>query len=383
MYNPRHSRSPRNLLLGRAIPRWASADGIFVHLDEDNEMPWSTSTQVTALGLDIAYEGQHSNQKFVAPLFYNWLDADGELTSTGMDSLCAALKAKYLQKWKHLWDLYSSTYGPLDTLAVRETGSRQSTKAGTGTDTMSIDDETTRNLTRSGTNNETLTIDDESGRNATISGTNSNTRTDNLTEQSSGTDGTINSGTDTTTSTYGQTRRTDNTGTEMNEHRVSGFNSSTPVNATQDQRTPTLTENVTNGGQDTSALQHGLTQNRTLQSTTTNTGTESNSGTDSRTEAETTTNDGTHTTAGRTSQTDAETLGTAGTHTTEKENEETYSESYTNTRTGTFRYAPAELMEMDRAFWLDGYFNIIFDDLDDFLCLRIYPERIPNTYIFS
>ena len=290
-------------------------------------MPWTALGVNTALGLDIAYEGQHSCQKFVAPIIYNWLDEDGKLTSTGMDNLCAALKAKYLQKWAHLWSLYSAEYGPLDTLSIRETGSRQSTKTGTGTDTTTIDDSTTRSATR----------------------------TDNLTESSSGSDNTTNGGTDTTTNTHGATQRTDQTGSESTEHRVSGFNSTQPVNATQDVRTPTLTEQITNGGSDTSALQHGHTENRALQSTVNNTGT----------------------------QTNAETEAVDGSHVTQRSLSDTGTETYTNTRTGTFRYAPAELMEMDRAFWLDGYFSIIFDDLDDFLCLRIYPERIPNTSIFS
>ena len=290
-------------------------------------MPWTALGANTALGLDIAYEGQHSCQKFVAPIFYNWLDDNGKLTSTGMDNLCAAVKAMYLQKWTHLWNLYSAQYSPLNTLSISETGTRQLTKTGTGTDTNTILD-----------NNSFSTV-----------------RTDNLTESSSGSDNTTNGGTDTTTSTYGGTRRTDNTGSESVEHRVSGFNSSQPVNATQDVRTPTLTEQVTNGGSDTSALQHGHTENRALQSAVNNTGT----------------------------QTIDQSEAIDGYRLTERTSTDTDAETYTNTRTGTFRYAPAELMEMDRAFWRDGYFNIIFDDLDDFLCLRIYPERIPNTTIFS
>lgn len=211
-----HRRSPRNLTLDKAFPDWATTGGIFTALDSDNSMPWHEDESVSSMGLDITYHGSHSSGKFVAPIVYNWLDDDGALTATGIDKLVAAIKATYLQRWSHVWSLYTTEYSPLDSYDVTETMDRDVTHV----------------------------IDSEKRRD------------DNLTERTQGDDDVTNSGTDTVTTTP--------SGTETVEHKTYGFNSNDPVNTDKDITTPAV---IT-----TETTQHGHKSERDIDTSTTNTG---------------------------------------------------------------------------------------------------------------
>ena len=116
-WNPRHRRSQKNLTLNEVIPDWDTGDGIFSYIDD--AMPWSQS--VSAAGLDIAYHGQRSGDKFISSMMYRWLDDDGELTDTGFSKLKSAITARYNQKWSHLWSIYTTEYSPLNTYSLEET----------------------------------------------------------------------------------------------------------------------------------------------------------------------------------------------------------------------------------------------------------------------
>lgn len=281
-----HRRSPKNLTLNKAFPGWASSGGIFSALDSDNSMPWHGVENISSVGLDISYHGSHSGAKFVAPIVYNWLDDNGALTQAGIASLVAALKATYLQKWSHIWNLYTAQYSPLDSYNVTETLERTFARAVDST----------------------------------------KQRTDNLTERAQSDDDTTNSGTDTVTTTP--------TGSDTEIHYLNGFNSSEPVPSEKSVSTPAV---VT-----TEATVHGLKSERDVNTTTTNTGTQ--------TVTEDTTNDDT--------------------------------EEYTKTRSGRMYNIPAEMLKVDREFWLDGYFSSVFDDLDEMLTLAIYSDSEVQSTIF-
>lgn len=211
-----HRRSPKNLTLNKAFPNWASSGGIFSALDSDDSMPWHGAENISSVGLDISYHGSHSGAKFVAPIVYNWLDDNGAVTQAGIANLVAALKATYLQKWSHIWSLYTAEYSPLDSYDVVETMDRDLSH----------------------------TIDSEKRRD------------DNLTERTQGDDDLTNSGTDTITDTP--------SGTETVEDSVYGFNSDaySPTNKTV--TTPLVVNTETN--------QHGHKAERDIDTTTTNTG---------------------------------------------------------------------------------------------------------------
>lgn len=211
-----HRRSPKNLTLNKAFPNWASSGGIFSALDSDNSMPWHGAENISSVGLDISYHGSHSGDKFVAPIVYNWLDDNAALTQAGISNLVAALKATYLQKWSHIWSLYTAEYSPLDSYDVVETMDRDLSH----------------------------TIDSDKRR------------TDNLTERTQGDDDLTNSGTDTITDTP--------SGTETVENSVYGFNSDAYVPSDKTVTTPLVVNTETN--------QHGHKAERDIDTTTTNTG---------------------------------------------------------------------------------------------------------------
>lgn len=281
-----HRRSPKNLTLNKAFPNWASNGGIFSALDSDNSMPWHGAENISSVGLDLMYHGSRSGGKFVAPIVYNWLDDNAALTQTGISNLVAALKATYLQKWEHIWSLYTAEYSPLDSYDVVETMDRDLSH----------------------------TIDSEKRRD------------DNLTERTQGDDDLTNSGTDTVTETP--------TGTYTEERSVYGFDSATPSGDSKIVSTPAIISTETN--------QHGHKAERDIDTTTTNTGYQ--------------------------------------TVTEDASNEDT--EDYTKTRSGRMYNVPAEMLKSDREFWLDGYFSIIFDDLDDLLTLAIYSDSEVQSTIF-
>lgn len=277
MMNPRHRRSPKNLTLNDVLPDWDSGHGIFSQLNSNTTTPWTPSAE-TASSLDIAYHGQRSGDKFIAPIVYKWLDDNGELTSGGIEKIVSAISAYFYQSWAHLWELYIKEYDPLHTYTMTETNSE--------TENRQLSDDTTRtpNLT-----NETVVDQDT---------TDTSTRTPNLTEET--------------------------------ENKTYGFNSATAVPESESTTTSTGTETDSGSG--------------TLDTTTTNTET--------------------------------------GTETTERTIGEEKTNSATKTRTGNAYRSPAELMSFDRTFWLKGYFQIIFEDLDNFLTLPIYSESEVNTKVW-
>lgn len=154
--NPRHRRSPRNLTLNLVFPEWADGHGIFSMLANTENLPWAA---ISPLGLDIAYHGQRSGEKFIAPMLYNWIDEDNpvKLTDAGYAKLVSALLAVYGQKWNHLWSIYTKEYDPLHTYTITETGSDERTTDRDYTDTNTKDLSTTDTYEESGTDNNTRT----------------------------------------------------------------------------------------------------------------------------------------------------------------------------------------------------------------------------------
>lgn len=329
--NPRHKRSPKNLLLNDVFSDWDAGYGIFSFLNNNTVVPWENTS---ALGLDIAYHGEQSGNKFISPLVYRWIDENGEITSAGIQKLITAIEARYYQKWKHLWEVYSAEYSPLDTYNMTESGSSDSSRG----------------------------LDE------------SNTRTPNLTESHSGTDNlartndedttfthghvVTNSGVDTTTTNYGKVTTDDGDPTSSTTEQVFGFNSSTFEDKSKSTST-SHTDNVqTLSGNDEIELEHGKV--------------ETNSGND-RTILD---QDGTE------NRTLNLTDTTTGTDVNVKSVDEGSHEEFSSTKRGNMYRAPAELLSLDRDFWLQDYFTIVFADVDDMLTLDIYPEREPVTKVF-
>lgn len=421
MLNPRHRRSPKNLTLNDVYDDWLTGGGVISSL---TTAPWHSSVSDT--GLDLAYHGTHSGGKFVAALLYNFLDDDGHITVSGYSSIATMLMAKYGAKWTHLWQLYVTQYNPLYAYNMSETEVSEDT----GTETTEIDGEVRRarnqTLTESGSHDSTATrtpnLSESTSTRDVTDATVETTRTPNLSEATSSrdvTDATVETvrtpnlsevtvldediqltGDETDETTYGHIVTTDDDQTKAATLSVFGFNSSTAVPKESTSGTDTDDSTVTHSGKDTttketdSGTERDSTTTKTTtgtdtttedtDSTVTGTNTKLTTGTDTVTEETDSTVTGsntklttgtdatrdTGTTTGTTQNADSETTGEDRTSelTVDRRNE------VTRTRQGNMFKAPAELLSLDRDFWLTEFFDIVFSDIDKLLTLGIYAE---------
>ena len=308
MLNLRHRRSPKNLTIDDIYPDWIEDGAIFADFVS---MPWSETVVAATIGM--AYCAESAN-RFIAPLVYKLLDEDGELDSSSRTKLANIVKTRFIQKWTHLWNLYSAEYNPLDTYNLTESSEKDSTDNG----------------------NETLAH----GHVVRDSGTDSR----------SFTHGHVitNGGEDTIKTDYGKVTTDSGEPSSVTTNQREGFNSDDFQNVTKES-TDNVTDNTeTLSGTDTSTTEYG--------------GTETHSGID----------------------TDATLYGKSETHsgsdTTTKA--QAYHEEYSSTKAGLMYRAPAELMSIDREFWLDDYFSIVFADINSILTLAVYAEKEINTKIY-
>lgn len=358
MVNPRHRRSPKNLTVNDVFKDWkmapASTDtgGIFFFLS-GLHVPWETYTTVGGVEshsitwqLDIAYHGEQSGNKFVSPLVYHYLDTEGELTNQNALCIASALAYRYGEKWQHLWDLYHLEYSPLDNYRVEDSG----------TDTVTESGETSHTRTPSLTKTVTHPIKAVES---------SETRTPNLTEETV-TDETIGTDLDATEeTTHGHVIGTQEAGTDNVSNSRFGFNSAEAVPTDNSAETRSGTQTETHSGKDTVDTDSSETVDRDGTVTKTNKGTE---------EVETTVTE-TYTGIDQTAE--------GGTDTTEGETSLTRETEYGHVKSGTLYQVPANMMDADRAFWLEDYFAIVFDDIDAFLTLSIYPEKPVKHKVFT
>lgn len=347
--NPRHRRSPKNLTLNQALPDWDDGAGIFSKLDAGSPTtPWHS--YVSAAGLDIAYQGMRSGDKFVTDIFYKYLDDDGELTTTGANKIVSAIQARFYQKWTHLWNDYVLEYSPLNSYNMTEEYEKSSTR----TPNLSVrehgDDDTTY---------------ENDASNSLLHG---HTITDSGTDTTTDTHGHVitDGGTDTTTDTHGHVITESGSPSKVETGQVMGFDSQAFVDKTKQTTNETLGKVETHSGSDTSALQHGMTE------------THSGNDTSALQHGKVETNAGTDTTiVSEDSSTQRDIDITTQTTGTDKNDEE-----FSSTKQGTMYRAPAELLKLDRDFWLDDYFSIIFADLDTLLTLSIYSENEVYKTVF-
>lgn len=484
----RHKRSPKNLCLNDIYPGWLGNEGIF---DSLTTAPWYAS--VDKEGLDIAYHGARSGDKFAAPVLYNFISAEtGVITNAGYSAVAKMLMAKYGRKWSHLWELYTAEYNPLNSYNITESESRDIVKADTSNDTETLfnqirevidesqstdydstrtpsitetltlntleekdsevvrtpnltervdeDSETveTPNITERLTLNTEKTNTDSSIRTPAITEattiTKSETRTPNLTDRKVLDEDVSVEGTVDEETTYGRITETESQSTGSDTLSKWGFNTAAadPVPATTTASSRDNDTAETNSGSDTLDRATTETTERDATETLTKTGTEQTSGTEShsvsttgtesiadsklegRTGTETTLKSGTDTevvdksvitaTTGTdttandesTARTGTETTVTSGTETEDitetvtkdAVNTTTYNtniskhgslngtvdEDVERTKVGNLFKSPAELMSIDRDFWLTDYFEIVFADIDAMLTLSIFSD---------
>ena len=383
--NPRHQRSPKNLTIydvyppadPPAPPEPYRVDGVFTKLTNTwDSCPWKNEDGglVNSIefvnGIDYGYYDRSGN-KFVSPFVYRMR---GMALPYGSRALTTSLVAKFGAKWIHLWNLYKMQYSPLDSYNMQEIYERDAT---TELDTSST---RTPNLTDAKTGTDNLAK--------------SNTHTPDVTETKTGTDNLALSNSETvelehghvvteggdedTTTTYGKSVVDSGNPADVTTGQTKGFNSqewadlnkesqqhttdNTQVSSGSDSVKVDFGKTETHSGTDTTGTTGSGSENRTLNITERKTGTESDSGSENRTLNLSETHTGTETTLGA--------------------NDETEHEEYSSTKRGTMYRAPAELMSLDRDFWLTEYFSIVYADVDSMLTLAVYSERDPIEKVY-
>lgn len=351
--NPRHRRSPKNLTLNDVYNGWLDPQeggGVFSSLQSQGP-PWYMTDITQGAQLDLIYHGAISGDKFAAPLLYKFLDTDGHITQVGKTRIASALMTRYNEKWEHLWDLYHTAYDPLSNYNIEESGSDTVTESGETSHTR------TPAITKTTTH-------------PTKSTETTETRTPNLSEETV-TDETVGTDLDVTEDlTHGHVIGTQEAISDTVSNARSGFNSSTAtpptgVPTTSSSETKSDTKTESHSGKDTTETDSTETVDRD------STVTKSTTGTDKvETEVSET-------------YTGTDTVVESGTDTTEGETSSTRETEYGHIRTGTLYQVPADMMDADRAFWLEDYFAIIFDDIDAFLTLSIYSEKPVKHKVFT
>lgn len=383
--NPRHRRSPRNLTMNKAYPEWYDSKGIFSSM---TTAPWAS--EVSLSSIDVAYHGEHSGGKFVAPLIYHFVDDDGEITEAGKTAVANMLLNRYGAKWEHLWGLYTMEYGILDSYNLVETRHREAsateeldnTHTVQRTDTYNHPTKTTEiDSTRTPDLEESTTVDEEVVVDA------SDLRTANLAEETEFNEATSRDVDETTTVTHGHVVTTDNDTTDSVEDSKHGFNSAVGVSTTGSSSTGTSDTTETHSGNDVTVVDSSEA------GTKTGTDTKTTTGTDRHDEDSTTTKDGTTVKSTSGTETYAETeverysgtdsLVKTGSEADAREGSTNEEEDATTTKTGNIFKSPAELMMADRDFWLTDFFSIVFEDVDQMITLAIYPERTVQHTVLS
>lgn len=344
-------RSKKNQVLSNAFSTWKEGTALFPYL---TEAPWS-GADIQTVALDLEYFGNHSGMKYLSPLLYHYLDANGVITDEGKSALVSIIKSIYYPNWHKLWASYIAEFEPASNYNLKEVGKKNTETDNTGT----VDDVQTLNSSESNKGSTTLaktgTVTDAETLNT------KNERTQAETTEVS-VDGT-------TTTTHGHIIDTiSNASSETNDYTF-GFNSGeNGVNSAKSTTGSDNTSKETNSGNDVVKTVSTSNEKHDNKDTVENTGTDTTLRTldtsDVSNEEYTKTNTGT--------DTRLKTLNTKNAG----------QEEYEWTRTGTAQASPSELIAQYRELWLEPFFSRVFDDLDKLLTLGVYAEREPTKIYF-
>ena len=108
---------------------YSLTDGIFSRLKDMSDIPWGSDTTLAGQ-LDLVYLGNHSGDKYAAPLLQK--DAE-DLTSAYKTQVLSAAYSIYKNKWIRLYEIQSAEYNPIENYSMTETHSGSDTKTDTPT----------------------------------------------------------------------------------------------------------------------------------------------------------------------------------------------------------------------------------------------------------
>lgn len=104
-----------------AFNYWEDAYGIFDGLSDLTgvTLPWANDP-VSDTILDTIYLGNHSGEKFVAPIVDRILGSDDTLSEAKIKSLASMLWGLYSVKWTKLHNVLSAQYNPIENYSMTE-----------------------------------------------------------------------------------------------------------------------------------------------------------------------------------------------------------------------------------------------------------------------
>ena len=275
---------------------------------EMDNPPWVGVVDASLLDMD--YFGNHSGWKKCAPLVYRLMDDEYLLSDSARKKLADLALAKFGPNWAALWDTYHMEYDPIQDYTIDEYGESE------GADSRSKQ----RTLANTETNSETGSL--THGKQVTRNG--STTQSD---------DATVN---------YGEEVDVNTTTDNITNQSRWGFNSSVD---------PVPTDRAVLDGEGTNETVHSGSDTSERDFSETKSDTEVNSGTDATTSAGTRQNNGTD-------------------NGSESGTESGSYEKHISGIRGNF--SRQQLIEQERALWLEDYFARIYRDLDTILASMIY-----------
>ena len=108
---------------------YSLTDGIFTRLKDMTSIPWGSDATLAGQ-LDLVYLGNHSGDKYVAPLLQK---EDDDLTTAYKTQVLSAAYSIYKNKWTKLFAVMSAEYNPIENYSMTETHSGTDTKTDTPT----------------------------------------------------------------------------------------------------------------------------------------------------------------------------------------------------------------------------------------------------------
>ena len=371
-----------------AFPDWLSGDGIF---SEMSGVPWSDN--VSADLLDMDYFGNHSGWKKCSPLVYKLFDDEYHLSDTDREKLANLVLAKFLPNWVALWNSYHFEYNPLTDYDVTEEGEREGTfqKSRAFEHEGTRDDITTESITHGHTVTEVGTQGVDETTELTHGESISETTDASSTEETTLTHGeivAISETTDTTegvTFTHGEVIETEGENTNTNIISKWGFNSTTdPVPTDKSEASGTNSSTETHSGNDVTDRDVSVDRS----ATTTHSGSDVTNREVSLDESKVTAHSGKDTTTVERDVDDSRTTTHGGADSTRTvlDGADTAFDTTEDTGSDTDEYSKhfsglkgymsrQELIERERALWMDSFFDKVYSDVDSVLASLIYKRE--------
>lgn len=103
------------------------ANFISAFLHEMSDATWKEDTDVDDSKVDVAYIYGHSGNKYIAPFLEKYLDENGKLTTSAITEIAGILWQLFGENWNRLWEINKAEYDPLENYNKTETRSTDET----------------------------------------------------------------------------------------------------------------------------------------------------------------------------------------------------------------------------------------------------------------